>query len=218
MTRKKLIRRRRYITLFEMMIVLTIVASIAGAVGIRVHKAIFEQQFRSEVSLIVDKLRLAQSLMLILDQDVRVKFIERPNQRGIDYWIEFQCPLSKGWQKELERKPKNLTAVRSVNISPSDNRHNEGELELKFLSGGSVMTQGVLRLASAEQSGSGIFERFVCLKGYPHPIFAVADRHANFCSPEINLDNRITQYTVQEVQAKKPAQSSQPTETLPPPS
>ena len=68
--------RRVPFTLLEILLVLSLIALIAGLVGISVHKMYISQRFRNEVSLVVDQLRLAQDMMLILDTDVHVIFSE----------------------------------------------------------------------------------------------------------------------------------------------
>ena len=55
--------------------------------------------------------------------------------------------LSKKWSNELKRDRPNLTAISSIEF---DNRAEGGksadQIDLYFLSGGSIMSKGILRL------------------------------------------------------------------------
>lgn len=166
--------RCRYLTLLEMLFVLMLISLTLGIIGMNIKKAVHEQRFRTEVATIVDTLRIAQYLMLILDNDVRVKF--KKEDTGIQLTMETSCPLSSNWTK-LILKPKILTTVRIVNfkdlrLTPSTE---EGVAIIKFFSSGYVMSQGVLRMATADSEGdrSGL-ENFVCLPGYPSKIHSQA--------------------------------------------
>lgn len=191
-----------------MMVVLAIISLIGGIVAINVGKAMADQRFRTEVVAVVNQLRLAQNLMLILDQDISVKFAEDNNDRSIQYWLEMQCPAMRGWDNELTRRPPPLKTIHVVDFDagselPSGKR---GELELKFMSGGTVMSRGVLRLSTAEYIGQkGAFERYVCLPGYPAPIAAAMGSVPDVsCLEELNsvFEGQITQVTLQEIRAK----------------
>ena len=63
-----------FITLLESLIVISILAIAAGVIGFSVNRALREQHFKTEVELVVDYLRLAQNLMLIMNADVHVIF------------------------------------------------------------------------------------------------------------------------------------------------
>ena len=71
---------KRFITLFEILIVMAVLAIGTMGIGFNVHRALREQHFKSEVELVVDYLRLAQNLMLIMDADVRVIFETSKNE------------------------------------------------------------------------------------------------------------------------------------------
>ena len=79
--------KRRYITFVEMMIVLTVMILTLGLIGLNINRLVVEQRFKSEAALVVDQLRLAQDLMLILNTDAIVKFRKEPDG-GIKSWIE----------------------------------------------------------------------------------------------------------------------------------
>lgn len=219
------IKAKRYITLMELLMVIVIMSIVSGVVGISIVYAKKDQHFRTEVSIVMDKIRLAQNLMLILGKDVFVRFKTDPDGQGINVSLDFDEILTKGWSKEL-KKDANLKEIRSINFNDnlntgtSQNQSKRGELELKFLSNGAVMSSGILRLAVAENDNdAGSLVRYICLPGYPQAIYPAAENpEALKCklgpSGETDLDRRLTQYTIEEIPVyqKVPdqAQSNQP--------
>jgi type II secretory pathway pseudopilin PulG len=203
--------QRRFLTFMEMMVVLAIISLIGGVVAINVSKAMTDQRFRSEVAAVVNQLRLAQNLMLILDQDVSVKFTDDDPNKKIDYWLEMQCPAIRGWDKELTRRPPPLKTIRVVEFEADSNLPNgkEGELELKFMSGGTVMSRGILRLSTARDANQkGALERYVCLQGSPAPISSSMGEVPDVsCLEELNGEReaQMTHVTQQEINAKRQA-------------
>lgn len=197
--------RRLHVTLIEILLVMALIAVVAGIGGLSINRLIREQRFRNEVSLVMDSLRLAQNLMLILDNNVRVKFAEDKENGGIRHWIQTDCNLDEHWKKEILRKRENLQEIHFVEFKSEEIQNNtrEGELDLNFLSGGTVMSRGILRLSNAESGDiPGAVERFVCLYGYPHPIVSAAERPDEKSCPskaESDFDERLTIQTRMEV-------------------
>lgn len=204
--------QRRLMTFIEMMVVLAIISLLGGLVAINVNKAVVDQRFRTEVAAIVNQLRLAQNLMLVLDQDVTVKFKDRGDQKTIDYWLEMQCPALKGWDKELARRPPPLKTIRALEFDAELQEAGEGLLELKFMSGGTVMSRGVLLLSTSDSfNKKGALERYICLPGFPAAISAsMGEIPKAACLEEISGDFKmqITQATVQEIASKMAAVNS----------
>lgn len=197
--------RKSYITLLELIIVIVIMSIVAGVVGISIGQAKKDQHFRTEVSIVMDKLRLAQNLMLILESDVAVKFANASNGQGVVLRLDFDDILSKNWSKEIKKEIL-LTEIRSVNFVDSiGGNAKRGEIEIKFFSGGSVMSGGVLRLAVADNdSDAGSLVRYICLAGYPQAITRAVEHQDDLkCqagqSAETDLDRRLTMYTVEEI-------------------
>lgn len=191
-------------TLIETMIALAILGLVATVIGVNVSKAMQDQRFRTEVALVVEQLRLAQSLMLILNEDVKVHFKEEPGQ--IQYGLSFQCPMKSGWDKELTRKTQPLKAIRTVAFKGTGEEKAPGSLTLNFLSSGMVMSSGTLTLSTAK----GLSEtRYVNLPGYPHPITAVANE-GSVLSRQMQAtrnDDQLTQFIMPEIIAKFQAQA-----------
>jgi len=198
--------QRRAITLLEMIIVIAILSLASGIVAISISKALVDQRFRSEVGMVVDELRLAQDLMLILDTDVHVYFKLNSNRNGIDYGIELETQLSPHVQREVTRKKKSLTTVKGI-FFRDDLERRENYIDIKFLSNGAVMSSGILRLATTDDESvpKGTLESFVCLAGYPKPIMSSETKEEaekNCYKFEEGFDDRLTQDTIQRLPEK----------------
>lgn len=191
--------RKRTFTLLELMIVLMILALTLGVVGINVGRAVREQRFRSEVDRVVDKLRLAQELMLIGNVGVDVVF--EKVKEGVDFRLEVDGPLTKAWKAEVERPLSPLKAIHWVEFDETVPRvaAPEGRLQLQFLSRGSVMSKGLLRLSTSERDDDfGTLTRYICLSGYPRHI--VSEEKAECPLDQIeDIDRALTEWTVDEL-------------------
>lgn len=197
--------QRRAITLMEVLIVISILAIGSGIVAISINKAIVEQRFRSEVGLIVDEMRLAQDLMLILGTDVHLHFAESKDGKSIQYWLELETNVSPHVQRELLRKRKDLKTI--VGVFLDDKllwEIKESHIDVKFLSNGAVMSEGIMRLATSsdENVPKGTLESFICLAGYPNPIISSRNKEeaeASCYHFEEGLDDRLTKDTVSKL-------------------
>jgi hypothetical protein len=189
----------------EVLIVISILAIASGIVAISINKAIVEQRFRSEVGLIVDEMRLAQDLMLILGTDVHLHFAEAKSGEGIQYWLELETNVSPHVQRELLRKRKELKTIKGVFLEDKLLWEiKESHIDVKFLSNGAVMSEGIMRLATSsdENVPKGTLESFICLAGYPNPIISSRTKEeaeASCYHFEEGLDDRLTKDTVSKL-------------------
>ena len=153
------------------MIILTILVLSVGFIGMNIQKLVKEQRFKTEVAILTDQLRLAQDIMLILNADVLVKFTRESN--GFTSRIEVENILSKGWQREIKRQLPSYTTIQTLEFDdPNSNiKTQTSPFDLLFLSGGSIMSQGILRVASSGKE----LEAFIFLPGYPYPIEHMQD-------------------------------------------
>lgn len=197
-------KSKKCFTLVELLLVVSILLMVAGMVGYNIRRAFFEQRFRAEVAAVVDTLRLAQDLMLLLNSDAHVLFADDP-AGGIRYWIEVEKQLSGSWDRELKRKRPNLKTIHLVEM---DDRVSEikvkDKLDIMFLSGGSVMSKGVLRLfTSDEKERDGVLKSYVCLPGYPRPIES-SSREIKDCGDgkEAEIADFLTRDMQNEIQPK----------------
>jgi len=199
--------RRAYLTLLELMLVIAILGIIAGFIAVNAAKAWKEQRFRTEVSLIVDQLRLAQNLMLIFNSNVQVVFLASPE--GIEYYLSFDTPLPKHWTQEINRPHEKLKTVRVVNfedkLETEDNlviNQIKNGISVKFLSGGSKMSRGIMRISTSEEDNvPNIITRYVCLPGYPAPITSQGEFPMECSSDDLQaFEKQLTMRTKEEVE------------------
>lgn len=191
----RILSTRRHITLVELLIVIAIIGSIAGVVGLSIQKALREQRFKNEVEEFVSTLRLAQNLMLITDADIRVKMVESSNDSGIAYMIESDRKLPDGWDRELKRPPKIFKSIHHVSYDQASG----GALDIHFFSNGAVMSKGNIALSTADTNNPAYaLIRYIWLPGYPSPIKAHLDPKQDHSE---NEDSQITTITVHEIHA-----------------
>jgi Tfp pilus assembly protein FimT len=200
---------RRHFTLMEILVVLSLIALISGVVGINIHKVFVDQRFRNEMSLIVDQLRLAQDLMLILDTDLHLIFAEDKKEQGNAIWIEGETRLPVDVQKEIDRKRATLKTIKGIFFHDElGGEIKKGRIDIKFLSKGAVMSKGLMRLATSneENPSSNVLQNFICLSGYIQPIFSFETKEAAAaaCDSKKNedFDKQLTQDTFSRLPEK----------------
>lgn len=196
--------RRLHVTLLELLLVLSLLALLAGVIGINMRRAFFEQRFRAEVSGLVSSLRLAQDLMLILDTDIHV-FIEDDPKKGLHSWIEAEKKLTDGWGRELERKRARFSAIHLVEMEDkiSENSAQTNKIDIKFLSGGAVMSKGILNaFSSRNKNDETSLVSSICLPGYPKPIVS-SNEECGFAK-EADVEEQLTQDMLNEIQPRFP--------------
>lgn len=208
--------QRRRMTFIEMVVVMAILSLVAGVIGVNISRSMQEQRFRTEVSQVMDKLRLAQNLMVILNDDVKVYFNKVEN--GISCGLAFRCAQKDGWGKEINR-PQLLTAVRSVDFKGTVGEDlGKGNFALNFLSGGMVMSQGILKLATGKNRVYSD-RRYVCLPGFPASLVSVEKKPNLECLTNAKASEGLTQVVMPEILAlfqPTPASSSKGPPEAPP--
>lgn len=202
--------QRRCVTLVELLVVIFVLAIAIGVIGFNVHRALREQHFKTEVELVVDYLRLAQNLMLIMNADAHVVFMAAVNGKSNLMILEIDGNLNDPLLKVVTDKPKRLDYIHLIEFYDLNKTHNEpGKVDVKFISKGSVMSKGVMRLSTNENPHEeGALERFICMPGYPKPIQSTDKKDGDFACQEqkqSDFDVRLTTFTVQEIQAKQAA-------------
>ncbi len=166
-----MIVRRRFLTLIEIMIVVSILLLVTGVIGFNIRRALITQRFNTETALFVDTIRLAQDMMLILSKDVQLKVTGKQGS-GIEYSIEVEGGVPKGWETLMKRSQRLMESVHYISFDQQDPFPSQpGQLTLRFQSKGSMMSKGELRFSSHQDPYTGTaMRRAVCLKGYPHSI------------------------------------------------
>jgi type II secretory pathway pseudopilin PulG len=168
------ILHRRFLTLIEILIVISILAIVTGLVGLNIRRALINQRFNTEVGLLADHIRLAQDMMLILSKDVHLFMQGTPE--GIEYWLEVEGGASGAWEPVIKRAHRKMQSTFYADFKQEDlfPLSRQGIIELRFLSKGSMMSRGELQLSTHEDPFSGVAaRRTICLKGYPDPIFSI---------------------------------------------
>ena len=197
-------RVRRWFTLIELVIVIALLTLAGGVIGVKTVGALQEQRFRSEVYLVVERLRLAQELMLIMNCDVTLKFKQLPHNKGIEVQLLTDQKLPPSWHALVGTAPLKLGYINLVEYDgPHLLPNGPGELNLAFYSKGIVMSRGIVRLATGERFIDNVLERYVPLKGYPHPIvveLASEDFALLHAEPLSDVDEeRLTQATYETI-------------------
>lgn len=189
--------RKRCITLIEILIVVALIGIIGGMASLGIRNALLTQRFKTEVAQVVRTLRVVQDVMLILNTDIHVKF--SAGNDGITTQIELDDKLSDYWHKELTKPRPLLKEIRVINFGTGS------IIDLEFLSGGAVMSQGVMRLGIAPPNTPNTLEAFICLPGFPHFIESTPYENED---PACNFDQQkkynqaLTQLTVSEIKEK----------------
>lgn len=196
--------KRLHFTLLEVLLVLAILGIVGGFIAINVKDSLYEQRFRNEVELVVDKLRLAQELMLIFEGDVHFKIASAKDNKSFEYGLAFDHDMPSQWSKQLQ-KISNLTSIHNVNFPVDPNDKTEG-LDIKFFSNGAVMSRGILRLSSAAADGPNVLTRYICLPGHPAPIYSTSKelKEEDCFSKDPSFDTQLTQRTGDEIHVLHP--------------
>lgn len=151
-------RKGRFFTLLELLIVCLILAFGAALTGVKVQELYREQQFLSASKQVMSQLALAQDLMLMMDTDVWVHF-KVNSKEGTTLKIEVERPIQERWTKIIERE----LILPSIKKIQFDGRSDK-DLSVRFSLG--KMTRGRLELVGRDKEE--IQEVF--LYGYPVPI------------------------------------------------
>ncbi len=201
--------KRLCFTFLELLIVIAILSLIAGFVGINIRKAVSEQNFRSEVELVVNQLRQAQDLMLIFRGEVIVKFTVLPDGKGLSSVLEFEAKMPANWDRETKRVHK-LKYIHGLNfqdqmvpVGSSSDKDEENTLEIKFFSNGSTMSKGIIELSnSSNPDMPEAITRYINLPGYPSNIVSSASIPQALSSMEEDeaFNKDLTYRTAHEVQ------------------
>lgn len=156
------VKRRNYFTLLETLVVFLILSMGLALTGVKLKEAYDEQRFFSEWNLLVNQLRTAQELMLVMDADVEVTLAYDPKNKQVVSTLSIEKPLDDAWVKLVERKSA-FSAIRSFQF----NKTLADPLVLMFKAG--KMSQGELVLSAAEKNSSQEKARkeTIHLPGYP---------------------------------------------------
>lgn len=157
------IAKKQCFTLLELLVVLFLLSFGVLLTGVKIKEMYQEQRFVSEVQQVLDHIKLAQDLMLILDTDVLIKMAENAETKNLNIWLEMEKPVSDSWFRLIERKLE-LQTIRSFIFEHTHSK----ELSLEFSLG--RMSKGILVLSEASFGDSHASEKRTFelpLAGYP---------------------------------------------------
>lgn len=192
--------RRRALTILEVMIVLAILSLVGSMVVFGIQSAKQKQLFLNESEQVLKAVKLSQDLMMILNADVSLKFKEGDNQ--ILYWIEVEGAESDLFISDLSR-PRPLKSIHVVEFDDGVPSLKETkELTLSFISGGSFVPKGVLRISTVAsvREGKGL-SRYIPFPGYPIYFRSVAtiEEAKEINEGEQEGQEALLKFTVDEV-------------------
>lgn len=196
--------RRLPITLIEILIAIMIISLVGGIVGISITRALKEQRFRTEADLVIDTLRLAQNIMLILGTDVHFRVKTADNKMGIEYYLDVEGGGPEKWRRIIQRSHRLLKETHGVSFKDLQPFPViPGQLDIRFQSNGAMMSKGVLHLSTHEnEKDPGAMTMAICLKGYPHSISGTLVKGDDIqCDihEDDDFNHRLTLSSIQEI-------------------
>ncbi|MFZ0565744.1 MAG: prepilin-type N-terminal cleavage/methylation domain-containing protein [Chlamydiales bacterium] len=148
---------KRSFTLFEMLIVMFLIAICFSALVFQIPKAIKKERFETAVEAVISKITLAQELMLDYSTDVVLILTER--EGGIGCRLKAAQPLPKKLKARVE-KEQLLSEIEAISFK---NRPTK-EVELRFDGSLGATPRGKLLLEGKRQ------KVYLTLRGYPSKI------------------------------------------------
>lgn len=169
------LNKRTFFSLIEISITL-IILSVASVLTLSAVREFYkEQQFLLEVKQFVNKLEIAQDLMLLMDGDVHVILQKNPSTQCLECKLECEQPLKQSLRKFLN-KPLTFSAIRSFTFEGNI----EQSLDLNFTLG--RMSKGTLLLCAEPTLSTNTHKvRRIDFLGYPTPWKII--HYNNFLSP-----------------------------------
>ncbi len=190
--------KRRPLTLLEILVVILILSMVGGLFTLGIQKLVQQQRFNNEVNMVLDRIRLAQDLMLLYDADVQIIFkTPKDKEDQIEYLLRTEQNISGNWNWLVSRKATPLKTVTEISLDRSSQPSlSQQPLELKFYSKGTVMTKGNLKFSDGEN------ERYIYLSGYPKPIELLrsSSKRVDSADKERQAEEAMTQDTMRLVQ------------------
>jgi prepilin-type N-terminal cleavage/methylation domain-containing protein len=154
--------QRRYITLIEVMIVMALLAVLAGVTGIAVRRAVLDERYRAGVAQFVSRLQMAQNIMLIVRGDVTVQLNKQPN--GLFCHVDVAQPLLPPLQRIVNRSGV-IPGIDAFTWTTLDGRSVTNQpLALNFKSGGARLSRGELKVSGAGR------DSYILLSGFAEPV------------------------------------------------
>ncbi len=152
--------KRRFFTLLEILVALTILALGAALTSLKINDFYQQERSAAQVRQFMNDMAMAQELMLILDADVQMYLEIDPHTKQLCYWMDVEKPLGVEFNR-LVHTIENKQQCSGIDTIAWDGNSKE-RLKLDFIIG--KMTQGLLTLNQGEKKID------ITLIGYPSPI------------------------------------------------
>ena len=161
---------KRSITLIEMMIVISLIATALGGMALPLSKALKGEKFERGVDRVIGKIMLAQELMLDFHTDVQLILEQDKEGEAIHCLILVAIPLPPQIEKGINHRP-HIAGIRQMAFNHED----KDRMELSFDGSFGVLPQGTLTLMGPRNA------EHIALPGYPGQI-----RRGNHVQTTIN--------------------------------
>lgn len=163
-------KRRSYITLIEVMIVMTLLAVLGGITAISISRAVQQERYNAGVAQVVNRLQLAQDIMLIARGDVQVSLV--PDPAGLWCRVDVAQALVPILQRIADRTGI-ITGIGGFSWIPAGGSAViDSPVSLNFQSAGSRLSRGELRLSSAGINDPNARQSYILLTGLAEPIIS----------------------------------------------
>ncbi|MCB1213606.1 MAG: hypothetical protein KDK40_04830 [Chlamydiia bacterium] len=182
-------RQRRFFTLIELLIVISLLALVGATIAIQGGRILEEQRFYSSTQTLLGRFQIAQGMMLFLGKDMRVVIRGEPGHYSCEMYSDET--LSKRLLPLTA--PLNLPGIQTITLE-SDTSQRSDSIKLSFLSNGSSMTRGILRMESTSL-GDGSKSAFIVLPG--HPTAFTIDYNPKWIPPLPPIENQFMSYPLE---------------------
>lgn len=159
--------RSSFFTLLELLVVFFILSMGAALTGVKIREIYRQQQFLSESQQILNKLIMAQDLMMIMDTDVTVYFDNDAKTKQLMMYLQVEKPLDPSSRRLIEA-PILFKSIQSLEPQNDSGGRSSFPITIHFSLG--QMSEGQL-LFSGEDKKGGLFHKShsftIDLPGYP---------------------------------------------------
>ena len=185
----------------ELLIVMILLTMVIGVVGINLSGVARQEKFRTSTAFLVDRLQLAQDIMVIFGADVTVQIKPETGGLGVRLNVDKEM-INKSLATVL--RPVHVQGIDTLIFTDANGVAQSNPINLLFMSKGTKMSQGMLTLSAG--SAEADLVRYILLAGYPQVIRASSTPPPK---PEDStlLSNRLYPIEVTEREQKKNATS-----------
>lgn len=156
-------RRRKSVTLIEILLVVSLLAIVFSIVGFFLYKGIQKEKFLADTALVLEKMATARDLAVQMDMEVRFNLLQ--DDSGIGWAIEGD-KLLQGAAKVIAAQTKTLNAISSMSFE-GNSVH---AFEIVFSRMGTASPKGNLTLFPNVQ-GRKRDEEAIVIRTFPFPHF-----------------------------------------------